>query len=54
MTTAASLFDAPPAPVLPATASWVTDTLFGEVAVILCILAIAFVGIQWMSGRLAT
>jgi type IV secretory pathway VirB2 component (pilin) len=48
---ASSLFAAPPAGVLPTAAEWVTGTLFGSVATILCVLAIAFVGLMLMSGR---
>ena len=53
MTVARSLFDPPSAAVLPATSEWVTGTLFGGLAVSLCVLAIAFVGLMLMSGRLA-
>jgi type IV secretory pathway VirB2 component (pilin) len=48
-----SLFDARTEPVLPAAAGWVTGTLFGDVAVILCVLAVAFVGLLLIGGRLA-
>jgi type IV secretory pathway VirB2 component (pilin) len=50
---ATSLFDAPAGPVLPSAAEWVTGTLFGDVAAGLCVLAVAFVGLMLMSGRLA-
>ena len=53
MATARSLFDASGAPVLPSAADWVTGTLLGSVAISLCVLAIAFVGLMLMSGRLA-
>ena len=48
-----SLFDAPAAPVLPSAANWVTGTLFGDVAVSLCVIAIAIMGILLMAGRLS-
>ena len=48
-----SLFAAPPAPVLPAAAQWLSGTLLGTVAITLCILAVAFVGLAMMSGRIA-
>ena len=53
MAVATSLFDAPAGPVLPSAAEWVTGTLFGDVAAALCVLAVAFVGLMLMSGRLA-
>ena len=53
MAVAPSLFDAPAAPVLPSAAGWVTGTLFGDVAVILCVIAVAIVGILLMIGRLS-
>lgn len=52
MSVAPSLFDAPAAPVLPSAAGWVTGTLFGDVAVILCVIAVALVGIMLMIGRI--
>ena len=53
MALAGSLFDSPTAPVLPAAVDWLTGTLFGTVAVTLCVLAVAFVGLVLMSGRMA-
>ena len=53
MTIARSLFDRPSSEVLPAASEWVTGTLLGSLAVTLCVLAIAFVGLMLMSGRLA-
>lgn len=53
MTVAPSLFAAPPAPVLAAASDWVTATLLGDVAVGLCVIAVAFVGLMLMTGRLA-
>jgi len=50
---APSLFDAPAGPVLSSAAGWVTGTLFGDLAAALCVLAVAFVGLMLMSGRLA-
>ena len=53
MAMAGSLFDAPAAAVLPAAVDWLTGTLFGTVAITLCVLAVAFVGLVLMSGRMA-
>ena len=53
MTIAASLFEGPTEPVLSVAAGWVTGTLFGTLATVLCVLAVAFVGLALMSGRLA-
>jgi type IV secretory pathway VirB2 component (pilin) len=53
MAVASSLFDAHAAPVLPAVSEWISGTLFGDIAAILCVLAVAFVGITLMAGRLA-
>lgn len=48
-----SLFDAAPASIVGAAGGWMTDTLGGPFAVALCVLAVAFVGLLLMSGRLA-
>jgi type IV secretory pathway VirB2 component (pilin) len=48
-----SLFDAGADPVLPAATGWVANTLLGDVAVGLCVLAVAFVGFMLMTGRVA-
>ena len=48
-----SLFDSPSRSSLGAAAEWLTGTLLGTVAVMLCVLAVAFVGVLTMSGRLA-
>lgn len=53
MVMAPSLFDQPASPVLPTASDWVTGTLFGSLATGLCILAVAFVGLMLMTGRLA-
>ena len=53
MVVSPSLFDAPAQRALPTATSWVTATLLGEVAVVLCVLAVAFVGLLLMSGRVA-
>ena len=52
MAIAPSLFDAPASPALPAASDWVTGTLLGGVAISLCVIAIAFVGLLMMTGRL--
>ena len=48
-----SLFDAQGTTVLAAAAEWITGSLLGTAATILCVLAVAFVGLMLMSGRLA-
>ena len=53
MTAAPSLFDAPGSSPFAAAADWVTGTLLGSVAVSLCVIAIAFVGLRMMTGHLA-
>ena len=53
MAVAPSLFDARAEPVLPSAADWVTGTLFGDIAVSLCVIAVAFVGLMLITGRLA-
>ncbi len=53
MTTAPSLFDPYSAPVLPAASDWVTGSLLGSVAISLCVIAIAFVGLRMMTGHFA-
>ena len=50
---AESLFDAQGGTVLAAAAEWITGSLLGTAATILCVLAVAFVGLMLMSGRLA-
>lgn len=53
MAIASSLFEAPPNAVLPTASAWVADTLLGGLATGLCVLAVAFVGLMLMTGRLA-
>ena len=53
MSVAPSLLDVPASSVFGSAADWVTNILMGSVAVSLCVLAIAFVGLMLMSGRLA-
>lgn len=48
-----SLFDQPAAPILGAASDWVTGTLMGSVANNLCVIAVAFVGLLLLTGRLA-
>ena len=48
-----SLFDPQGTTVLAAAAAWITGSLLGTAATILCVLAVAFVGLMLMSGRLA-
>jgi hypothetical protein len=49
---APSLFDTPQSP-LTSAGGWLTGTVSGSIAVMLCVLAMAFVGLLLMSGRLA-
>jgi type IV secretion system protein VirB2 len=53
MAVAGSLFDPPAGPVLAEAGGWITGTLFGDLAASLCVIAVAFVGILLMMGRLA-
>lgn len=53
MAIAPSLFAPPSSAVLPSASDWVTGTLFGGLATGLCVLAVAFVGLMLMTGRLA-
>jgi type IV secretion system protein VirB2 len=48
-----SLMDAPSSSPFAQAADWVIGTLFGSVAISLCVLAVAFVGLCLLSGRLA-
>lgn len=48
-----SLFEAPAQPVLADASGWVTAAMSGSLAIGLCVLAVAFVGLLLMSGRLA-
>lgn len=47
-----SLFEYEGAPVLDGAAEWIANTLLGSVAVSLCVMAIAFIGLMMFSGRL--
>lgn len=53
MTVAPSLFDAPPSSALVSASDWVSGTLFGSLAIGLCVIAVAFVGLLLMTGRLS-
>lgn len=53
MTIAPSLFERPGDAVLPAASDWLTGTLFGPLAASLCVMAVAFVGLLLMTGRLS-
>ena len=48
----ASLFDAPPRPVLGAAGEWTQGALGGSLATALCIIAVAILGLLLLSGRL--
>lgn len=47
-----SLFDPPSTSPLGEAVSWIEGTLFGTVAVTLCVLAVAMVGLLMLTGRL--
>lgn len=53
MSLAPSLFDASSGSVLGPAADWLSGTLLGSVAISLCVIAIACVGLLLMTGRLA-
>jgi type IV secretory pathway VirB2 component (pilin) len=48
----ASLFDAPPEPALGAGSGWLTGLLGGSLAVSLCVIAMALLGMLMLTGRL--
>jgi type IV secretory pathway VirB2 component (pilin) len=48
----ASLFDAPPEPVLGAAGEWTQGVLGGSLATALCVIAVAILGLLLLSGRL--
>ena len=48
-----SLLEPPTTSPFAEAAEWVTGTLLGSVAVSLCVIAIAFVGLRMMTGHLA-
>jgi type IV secretion system protein VirB2 len=48
----ASLFDAPPRPVLGAASDWTAGVLGGTLATALCVIAVAILGLLLLSGRL--
>lgn len=48
----ASLFDAPPEPVVATGSDWVTGLLGGSIAVSLCVIAMAVLGMLMLTGRL--
>lgn len=52
LTPQASLFDAPTSSPIEAAVNWITFVLLGELALGLCVLAVALVGLLMMSGRL--
>lgn len=47
----ASLFDAPTTSPITAAVDWISTVLLGELALGLCVVAVAFVGLIMMSGR---
>jgi type IV secretory pathway VirB2 component (pilin) len=52
MAIAPSLFDTPASAPLSAASGWITGTVLGSLAISLCVIAVAFVGLMLMSGRL--
>jgi len=53
MIVAPSLLQASGNPVLSGAADWLSGTLLGGIAITLCVIAVAFVGMMLMTGRLA-
>ena len=53
MSAVPSLLDQPGSSPFSAAADWTTGTLLGSVAVSLCVIAIAFIGLRMMTGHLA-
>ena len=53
MKIAPSLLDPPGSSAFAAATDWMTGILLGSVAISLCVLAVAFVGLLLMAGRLA-
>jgi type IV secretory pathway VirB2 component (pilin) len=47
-----ALFDRPLYSPLAEAAGWIGETLFGTLSVTLCVLAVAFVGLAMLSGRM--
>ena len=47
----ASLTDAPPASAIASAANWVNDLLFGPLATVIAVIAIAWIGFAMLSGR---
>ena len=52
LSTRTSLFDPPGTSPLAEAMRWITDTLFGTVAVSLCVIAVAVLGLMMLTGRL--
>ena len=52
MSLSQSLFDARGEPTVSSATDWVAGVLFGEVATILCVIAVAFIGFTMLTGRL--
>lgn len=53
MSIAPSLFDASQGAVFGSAADWISATLLGSVAISLCVIAVACIGLLLMTGRLA-
>ena len=51
MFASSDMFDAPEQSVFGASLDWVTSLLSGNVAVILCVLAVAFIGLTMLGGQ---
>ncbi len=47
----ASLADAPPASVIGAAVNWITGLLFGPLATVIAVIAVAWIGFAMLSGR---
>jgi type IV secretory pathway VirB2 component (pilin) len=48
----ASLTDPPPGSAITSAASWITDLLFGPLAIAVAVIAVAWVGFAMLSGRI--
>jgi type IV secretion system protein VirB2 len=48
----ANLLDPPPASAIAAATSWVSDLLFGPLATAIAVIAIAWIGLAMLSGRI--
>lgn len=52
MSVQSSLFESAPEPVMQSSTGWLINVLVGELAVGLCVIAVAFLGALMLTGRL--